>query len=423
MNYDIVAGLDNTTLNSLISQIYSGLYPKLFKQTITINDLGFASVEIDFQKAPTADLSGEQGILEHYNSILNGEQNEFTAKLPNHIKYKIMAAASASSFVLNASQLNITLNYTDTSKPSLTVMSSLSTIVQVQSSSTDMTFQIESGTLTIPSDPGLALLLNGAVVPLFLIPYLNNNLLSPIQIPNLKWQSIQVSTPTIAVQSPYVTAFSAMGTTQPDIPSPFAWPNDCIFIGVDTTALMDAAAIPFPLGPNSGFDWGGHSAPAVWGSVGAQLAAPSSIVINQDGSLTITINASAWAQLTVDLPIIPNFTIGPNGTATLTATATPSVNNGELTITINSVDIPSFSWSGLGPLDFMLDAVLDALGTTLTGIIDAVLVPLSINVYQIPTISFTLGGLPFNINLNQATTSAGGPQSSLLMINAQASVN
>jgi hypothetical protein len=293
----------------------------------------------------------------------------------------------------------------------------------VQTSSTDLTFQIVSGTITIPTNPTLAALLNDAIVPAFLIPYLNKNILSPIEIPVLQWGSLLVSTPVPVVQNPYFKAYSAMGAAQPDVPAPFTWPTGCIFIGVDTTALMDAAAVPFPLGPQTGFDWGGHSAPAVWGSVGAQLAAPNSIVINGDGSLTVTIQASAWANLTVDLPIIPDFTIGPTGSATLTATATPSVTNGELSVTINSVNIPSFSWSGLGPLDFILDAVMDALGAALTGIIQAALVPLTINVYQIPTISFEIGGYTFNIVLNQATTSAGGPQSSLLLISAQAKVN
>lgn len=422
MNYDIVAGMDNTTLDNLIKQLYTSLYPNLFKETISIGEFGFASIGFDIQQAPTVNLNSGQEIVEHYNGVFKNAQDGLIANLPNHFKYKILGNASASSFMLNAPLLNLTVNYSN-GDPSITVMSSLTTIVNVQATNTDLTLQIVSGNVTIPSNPALASILNSAIVPAYLIPYLNTNILSPIQIPVLQWNTLLVSTPVIAAQAPYLTAFSAMGATQPDIPAPFTWPTGCIFLGVDTTTLMDAAAIPFPLGPQTGFDWGGHSAPAVWGSVGAQLMAPSSIVINQDGSLTVTIQANAWASLTVDLPIIPNFSIGPNGSATLTATATPSVVNGELKVTINSVNIPSFSWSGLGPLDFILDAVMDALGVALDGIIEAAIVPLSFEIYQIPTVSFTVGGITFNITLNQATTAAGGPQSSLLLINAQANLS
>src|SRR5689334_4020437 len=107
MNYDIVAGMDNTTLNNLINQLYSSLYPKLFKETIPVNEFGFASIGIDLQKSPTADFNTAQEIFSHYNNIFNNAHDPIIANLPNHIKGKLLGTAAAASFTLSASQLNL----------------------------------------------------------------------------------------------------------------------------------------------------------------------------------------------------------------------------------------------------------------------------------------------------------------------------
>ena len=40
MNYNIAAGMDNTTLNRIIAETYKAVYPEIFKSTIKIGQMG-----------------------------------------------------------------------------------------------------------------------------------------------------------------------------------------------------------------------------------------------------------------------------------------------------------------------------------------------------------------------------------------------
>jgi hypothetical protein len=263
--------------------------------------------------------------------------------------------------------------------------------------------------------------LNSAIVPAFLIPYLNTNILSPIQVPVLQFEGITVSMPVPVVQAPFVTAYSSLGSTQPDIPVPGSWPTGCVFVGVDTSVLGAAAAIPFPLGPSTGFNWD-----IISGTVGAQVTAPNNISVNSDGSISATLTAYAKAQLTLHTPSpLPNVSFGPDAEASISATFKPSVQGGKVCVVLEGVPIPTFSFSWgipswinwlFEPLEAGLAAALNAvLGPLLGNVLDLPPIP----VYTIPNIQFSLAGKSIDVSINSATTAA---QSSLLMVSAQAQV-
>jgi hypothetical protein len=278
-----------------------------------------------------------------------------------------------------------------------------------------------SATISIPEDPLSAALLQEAFIPV-LIPYLNTNILSNIEVPALQFSSITVSLPVPVVQAPFLTGYSALGSTQPDVPAPLNWPSNCVFAGVDSAVLQSAAAIPFPLGPSEAFSWD-----IISGSVGAQLTAPTDISINSDGSISAQIQASAWAQLTLHTPWpLPNVDFGPDASATISATFIPSVVNQEVEIQLEGFPIPTFSfdWGIPGwinwlfyPLEKGLAAALNAVLNPLIG--NIIKFP-PISVYSLPTVSFTLAGQNFKINITNATTSS---QNSFLIVSAQATVS
>jgi len=299
-------------------------------------------------------------------------------------------------------------------------------IINIQTSTVGgqnlLTVQAVSATIaTNPANPTLEDLLNKAFIPFF-IPYLNKNILSPISIPALQYQSLAVSLPVPAVQQPNLVTYAALGTTQPDIPAPASWPSNCVFIGLDTTVLEMAASIPFPLGPGTGFDWD-----IINGRVEAQVHAPTNIKVNGDGSLSATIVADALAQLTLHTPWpLSNVSFGPRATASLSVTFQPMVINGDVYIAIEGIPIPSFSFdwgipSWINWLFYPLQAGLSAALNAVFGpLIGNVLRFPPIKIFALPTISFDLAGKQITINLNSATPSS---QNSMLILDVQASVS
>src|SRR5690349_15606410 len=343
MNYDIVTGLDNNTLNSIILQVYQGVYPNLFKNSITVGEVGIASVDIDINVAPTVNLSPSVLANKKIYDVLHDEQHPLSSRISSHSKAALLDLAAAQTFDVICSSVDLTVNYSNAA-PSTSVTSSLTGAASVESSVVGgqnvLSLQIVNASLAIPSEPDLEAVLNSAFIP-YLIDYLNESILSPIQIPSLQYGSLVVSMPVPVVQAPYFTAYSALGSNQPSVPEPFNWPMGCLFVGADPAALQAAVALPFPLGPSEGFDW-----EIISGSVGAQVMAPSEVIVNGDGSLIATLVAQAWASLTVHTPPpLPNFTFGPTATATLTATLKPAVNNQELSVQVQGVPIPTFSFS------------------------------------------------------------------------------
>lgn len=57
MQYDIAAGVDNPTLNILAGQLYTTLYPNIFKNTFNIGSGGLVSVVMDINQSPTVNIA------------------------------------------------------------------------------------------------------------------------------------------------------------------------------------------------------------------------------------------------------------------------------------------------------------------------------------------------------------------------------
>ncbi|HLK66715.1 MAG TPA: hypothetical protein VKU19_24940 [Bryobacteraceae bacterium] len=423
MNYDIVAGMDNGTLNQLVKQVYSTLYPSIFKDTISVGQLGIASLGFDFNVAPTTNLQPSAEFRDYVADYL--AKDTLYANVIEADRSTMLELAAAASFGVKAPSVVLTVAYQGGATPT-TVKASLSGSINIQTQNTGgqnyLTVQIATANVSIPGDPALAGLLNNAIVPQFLIPYLNKNLLGPIKVPALQFSSLVVSMPAPAVQSPFVTAYSALGTAQPTIPPPNNWPANCVFTGVNTNAITKAAAIPFPLGPSTGFNW-----EIISGTVGAQVTAPTNISINSDGSISASITAYARCQLTLHTPNgLPNVDFGPSAQATIAATLRPSVVNQQVCFVMEGIPIPrfSFSWGIPSWIAWLFDPLAGALSAALNAIlgplIGNVLKLPPIPVYTIPTISFTAGGKSINIKIAQATTSS---RNSLLMVSAQLTVS
>lgn len=424
MSYNIAAGMDNTLLNTVISKVYSAVYPNLFKGSYAVNQMGFSTIDYDFNTAPTVGLTTAGNLVDAIEVAIKSDKKVKEANVKASDVRAIADAASQASLTLNCG-LNLTINYLNGSTPTVTP-ATLQAVVNVQTSNAGgqnvITFQIVSGTAaTVPPENILDQVLNNALVP-YLIQELNSNLLGPIQVPMLQFESLQVTLPEIAVQSPNIVGYSNIGTTRPSIPAPASWPSNCIFAATDATALKAAASIPFPIGPSTGFNWD-----IVSGTVGATVNAPSNVIVNADGSIAATITADAVAQLTLHTPWpLPNVNFGPKATAAISATFQPSVQNGVVEVKLIGAPIPTFSfdWGIPGWINWVFDPIeaglADALNEILGPLLSGVLNIPPIPVYKIPEINFTVEGIAFNISIGSATTSE---MDSMLLISAQADIS
>jgi hypothetical protein len=420
MKYDVVAGIDEPTLNLLVANIYAQLYPGVLKTTIPVNNAGIASIGIDINVVPTVHLSPVSVNDSRLRAAVHDAAPPPFHALGENQKANLLEMISNATFDVTLPSVVTTINYTEGASSSV-ITASVSAPVNIQTTSLNnnnyLTVRIVVATFTIPSNPLVQDLLNKAFAPLF-VAYLNEHILSNISIPVLQYKSLVVSMPVAVIQAPNAMAYSALGGAQPDVPPPATWPSRTFFAGVDTAALTAAAAVPFPLGPSTGFNW-----EIISGQAGAQVLAPTGIAINGDGSISATIVAKALAQLTLHTPWpLPNVSFGPEAQATISGTLKPSVVNGELCLLLEGFPIPTFSFdwgipSWINWLFYPLEAALAAaLNAALSPLIGNALQLPPIHVLSLPTFSFTIAGKEITVAISQATTSS---QSSLLIVSVQ----
>src|ERR1700733_1038728 len=167
--FDIVAGLDTTELNAVIAQFYQTLYPNLLTDVIAINDLGIATVKIDIKAPPTASLTPAPLASQHLTELMAGQTGQLARvlTLPAETQATLIGAAAAATFTLNAPQVAITISY-ESGQPSTVVEASATLEVtvgtQAVSSGTVLTLSALAGTVSVPSDPDLASIINSGLM-------------------------------------------------------------------------------------------------------------------------------------------------------------------------------------------------------------------------------------------------------------------
>jgi hypothetical protein len=426
--YDVVAGFDNATFNTEISKFYTAVYPNVFKGEINVGEVGIASIIFDLQAAPTASLTPSAAIRVLIERTLDDPSatNEFAAA-PAEQRDAIVAAATAATFDVAADSIALTVVMTDGKQDPTT--GSLSVGVSVSTGTTSsganyLTLQALTATVSIPSNPLLADLLNNPdVMSKYILPAVNSAL-SPFTIPALSYSSLTLSMPVPAVQSGYLLAFAALGTTQPDVPAPSSWPSGTVFIGTDPAALVAAANTELPISKNTSFGWGPFDGGA---STSVGPIGDGGISVNADGSLTVVLPCQASAGLTIHTPEpFPNVNIDPSASATITATASACVVNGELEISVVSFGQPSFSFDWGIPswiawfVDPFLDGLGDALGAVIAPLISDLLSGKTFSVTSIPSVNITISGASYSLSLANATTAAwSGPNGPLLLVEGE----
>lgn len=425
MNFDLIAGIDNSTLNSLIGQCYNLIYPNVLKGNMPVNKFGIESIAFDVNMPPTVGLSSQGEGRTFFKNLIENAQEAWITKLNNEDKVEMLQYIAAATLSLNIPSIQLTINYSNNA-PSTQFNASLSLAANIQTSiingENNILIEILSGTVNIPTDPAIQDLFNDALIPYF-IPNLNQTILKPIPLPPLSYDKITVSPPLPVVQQPYFLICAALGTTSPSEPAPQQWPENCIFVGVDTAVIEAACAQLFPLGPEGNFSW-----EIIHGTAQAVIQTPTAFVFNSDGSISAQLTANALAQLTIDFSFGPKFTFGPSATAQISASLKPSVQDNKVAIVIEGCTIPalSFSWGSIPSwvsviLTPLLDGLAAALNLLFGSLINKALSSFSIPVYTIENINLpSAGGKSLQLSFSQATTST---ENGLLVVSIQPAIS
>ncbi|KAL5517660.1 hypothetical protein EMCRGX_G003248 [Ephydatia muelleri] len=336
VNINVAAGADQPTLNALVIQVYKGIYPNIFKNSINVGQAGIASVDFDIQIAPTVTL----GPSEQHSQMI---REHISHELPAERLEEAVAFLTQSAITATCSQHRIILGANVTTN----LDGSYSITVAVSQ-------------ITVNGNPILSELLTNAVGP-FLATYLNTNILNHITIPSLSFLGVTLMTPVMTTENnpggEMLVAYS--GLTSPVVvpPQGTPWPTGLVFIAVDTTILNDVAndVLPSPSGSwNNSYDIFvcdiGISA-----QYNLKLQAAFSLSPGAGSAVTGTVNVSGSASVSLSCGIVPTITIGADisGTATLTAavTAQASGSSDDIIVTIESldnfdlhIDLPGVPW-------------------------------------------------------------------------------
>lgn len=425
MHYDIAAGMDVSTINNLIQQGYKKLYPKLFKATFNVGQMGIKSIIADIEKAPILVTGKAAQVQDLVNDAITRMEFPKNATPDNENMAKLINATAASSVMISLPDMLCTINYEDETQATQ-VKASMQACVTFQSEGSGTshvtTLRIINGTISVSENSAIEELLNKTFVPNVLIPYLNDNILKPIQLPSLRYGPIQTSMPTPAAQPPDLVAYAALGTTPPEIPPSATWPSGCFFAGVNTNVLQAVCKTTFPIGPRADFSWD-----IISGIVGAQIRSPNPIVIQKDGVLSATVSSELIAQLTLKMPWpLADVHFGPHATATITVTLQSLFDDRTLCLRPESIagfsfnydwGIPSWIDWLFKPLELGLSAALNAvLGPLIRQALEQIKIPLLI----LPDFTLNIAGEKFTVNIKDLKAGSGN---SLLLFTGNVSIS
>eukprot|EP00731_Ephydatia_muelleri_P003148 Em0001g3148a len=383
VNINVAAGADQPTLNALVIQVYKGIYPNIFKNSINVGQAGIASVDFDIQIAPTVTL----GPSEQHSQMI---REHISHELPAERLEEAVAFLTQSAITATCSQVALTVNYQNEAPPTQTVASIILGANVTTNLDGSYSITVAVSQITVNGNPILSELLTNAVGP-FLATYLNTNILNHITIPSLSFLGVTLMTPVMTTENnpggEMLVAYS--GLTSPVVvpPQGTPWPT-----GLYNLKLQAA----FSLSPGSG------------------------------SAVTGTVNVSGSASVSLSCGIVPTITIGADisGTATLTAavTAQASGSSDDIIVTIESldnfdlhIDLPGVPW----PFDDVISEFVSGFVQVIGSAVASIMSNYPIKVYTLAPITFSLGSNQYQVALSQlAVQTINGPTGPLLTVTA-----
>lgn len=414
--FDVVAGIDEPTLNGLAASIYNASYPNLFKGSIPVGQLDISSIDYDIRETPTFVLNPSNLLMDQFREIL-GQRFQ-----SNELEISVIETAQA-SFDVTFSAVSVTVNYSNgqpsTGPISVSVMAAAQAVVNPDNS---LAPRLSMAVITAQGDPTLSQILTNIFAPL-LVDYLNTHVLAPIKLPVLSFLGASFSVPMVLTQGDTLLAFASLqpGTVVP--PESSSWPQSVAFIATDAPAInavVDGALANDSL--NGDWSWSFDLNLGII-NIGLELDAQYNLgfsganfelVPGSDEDVTASFNVSGSASFSAQGGPF-HLSFGANISGEVTATAAIDVVGQQVTAIFKSLDNIKVNVDFFGVpriLGSILDLLANAFVPVLAGIIASSFSGKNFKLTTIPTIGFSIDGLSFTVTPKDlAVQTISGPGS------------
>jgi hypothetical protein len=322
MSYDAVVGADMTALNAAVAAIYAGL-PGLFAQRFDVGHAGLHAIEVAFLAAPTLSMGPSARAEEAIRQQLTLLSYSCLAT-PDDIEDALRMLTRGLLEVVCAS-VSLTLHSAKGSA-SAPVHASLGCDAAVSvDPQGNAVLVLSSAHLRVADDAALTDMLNALLAPR-LLHYLNHAVLGNIMLPPLSVPGLAFAPPVFQEErtssgNQVLVGYSGAAPVMPP-PASQDWPAGQVFVGLDAAAINAAigAALPRPAGS-------GRADPFAY-QYAVSLAGGILIHPGAGKRVSVLLNVSGHAAVTIDLPVIPAFSARGTFSGTISAMAEIVVRRG-----------------------------------------------------------------------------------------------
>ncbi|UCH94714.1 MAG: hypothetical protein JSV88_31250 [Candidatus Aminicenantes bacterium] len=384
-NYDCGAGLDQQFLNQVSKELYDACYPTFFSGKVNVGKFEIADVKWDITQAPVFNLNPSEKAISALKDAVSAELDDMdlVSQLHSYIEDE------AITFELSVPAFKVTVE-TEIGEISPSIQGSIDVYCQAEITvENKLVGSIIKAEINIEGKPILQLILNKVVLPI-VEKHLNKTLLKGIELPNLSFEGITLSTPAAFLENQTLVAVSALSgvTGPPTMGSP--WPKDKLFCLGDSAFIETAAGEALKSLHKSGST--GESIGTLYFSAGYNIGISNPRVELRSGNqFSLSVDAYSSGTFKAGLKYTPfqfSQTITFRASPKITAAISVAASN-QVIVTFLSVDdfkveidisgIPSW-------LNKFMSEILSFLTKNISNIIGSMLTGFKFNVFKIPQI-------------------------------------
>ncbi|HEX2202231.1 MAG TPA: hypothetical protein VHG91_02980 [Longimicrobium sp.] len=415
-NYNLVAGIDQGTLELLSSQLYGSIYPRIFKGSFpvgtTVGGFPIDAVDFDVQAPPRFQLRPSPEALDALHAAVDALGAE-----GDHARALHDAVDEVVTFGLTLPKLSLTIRLRSGK------MGPFNASIDAGCQATFLgggrfVLKVLAATLALPGGPSaLADAINKHVMPLVL-EKLNASLAAGWQVPPIEFQGVRFGPPRVRTEDGRLLAgYSTLqggGAVEPPAAAPWSRPGEFLLFDNAVANTATAAVFaglqrsdrtkvtigkwPFDLNIDASYEVGVRN-PAY--------------AIQPGNTTQVAVEAYGGGRVTVKYGVLPEVTLGLRIGARPNVLARFQLQGRQAFFTFFQVldfrvDI---AFDGVPEwLNRFISDVVSVLTAPIAQLIGALLSGLTVPVYQIPTIPLKVGDLNLVIdpdNLQVDTTFDG----------------
>lgn len=430
-NYNLVAGIDQITLDLLSSQLHASLYPRIFKGTFPVGQKvgGFQidAVDFDAKAAPRFQLRASEAALDALHAKVDelgakdakdakDNKEETPAKDAPDAEALRNAMKDAITFGLTLPEVSLTVRLGSGKMGPFTASVDAGCQAEFLGGGR-FVLKVLAATLEIPgAPPALVEAINRNVVPL-VVEKLNTALAAGWQVPPIDFQGVRFGPPLARTESGRLVGYSTLqGSGAVEPPAGVPWGGGGEFLLFDDAVANAATAAVFATLQRSGSSHTTIGKPPLDLNIDASFdvgVRNPAYAIQMGNTTQVAVEAYGGGRVTVKYGILPSVQLGVRISAKPNVLARFQLQGPEALFTFFQVldfraDIEFDNVPAV--INKFLSDILSAITTPIVALIGAMLSGLTVPVYRIPSIPLKVGDLNLVIepdNLRVDTTTDG----------------